>query len=206
MRAHRQLWFETRMHAGVGSYTMFAGVPGYDMAGGDVQRVRPGGNLNQQPGRCAVFCNKNKNCVAFTLFLNTCYLKRNIGSMPKYTKATATSKWKWLYIKDGALPLTCVRPRQQRLWSCHQLNTAVLNAAEAAAGKVRPACLGGIPWPALQHGSQEVDTPLVHMHTRRHSGRTLDTCETAQGASQTPSPPRPRYIVATFHRGPLQPG
>jgi hypothetical protein len=95
------------VHAGTGKYTMFAGVPGWDIPAGDVARFKPGGNTSQQPARCAAACDKQQGCVAFTMYLSICYLKRNSGRTATFTLPDRTSRWRWLYYKDGALLPLC---------------------------------------------------------------------------------------------------
>lgn len=81
---------------------MFAGVPGWDLPGSALKMVKPGGNISQQPGRCAAACSRTRNCVGFSLGSNRCYLKKNAGKTASYKQASSTGKWTWLYVKSGA--------------------------------------------------------------------------------------------------------
>jgi hypothetical protein len=84
---------------------MFAGVPGWDLPSGDLKKVSPGGNLSQQPDRCAAACDQTKGCVAFTIYVNNCFLKRNSGNTATYTEPASSAKWRWMYYHDSVLPL-----------------------------------------------------------------------------------------------------
>lgn len=88
--------------AEIGSYTMFAGVPGWTLPSGDLKSVKPGGSVSQRPARCAAACDNTKGCVAFTVSANTCVLKRNSGKTAAYIQAASTATWTWLYSKTGA--------------------------------------------------------------------------------------------------------
>lgn len=96
---------------------MFAGVPGWDLPWGDLKTYMPGGNVEQQPGKCAAACGRNKGCVAFKLYNNRCFLKRNSGRTARYTQAASTDEWSWLYFDSGmcrsfyALRILCAEVR-----------------------------------------------------------------------------------------------
>lgn len=105
--------------AEVGKYTMFAGVPGWDLPWGDLKTYMPGGNVEQQPGKCAAACGRNKGCVAFKLYNNRCFLKRNSGRTARYTQAASTDEWSWLYFDSGVCPSMPVEFHAQKGYPAH---------------------------------------------------------------------------------------